>query len=82
MLVFFLSLLVTDGGSPGSVMVGLLTIASVTLSIQILAPHGRIVSPQPSVKDEQGIQEHDENNEAPLSETRLDDEPFILKEEI
>jgi len=82
MLVFFLSLLVTDGGSPGSVMVGLLTIASVTLSIQILAPHGRIVSPQPSVKDEQGIQEHDENNEAPLSETRLDDESFILKEEI
>ena len=82
MLVFFLSLLVTDGGSPGSVMVGLLTIASVTLSIQILAPHGRIVSAQPSVKDEQGIQEHDENNEAPLSETRLDDESFILKEEI
>ena len=54
------------------------------MSIQILAPHGRVrleESPE-RVGDEQGIQEHDVNNDAPVSETRLDNESFVLEEEI
>jgi len=64
MLVFFFLLAITGCGSPGSAMLGLLTIASVSLSIQIFAPHGRIAGPQSNV------------------ETRLDNESFVLKEEI
>jgi len=84
MLVFFFALLITDGGSPGSLMLGWLAIASVTLSIQTLAPHGRVrleESPEP-VGDKLQAQDHGEKHEAPISETRFDNESFVLKEEI
>ena len=73
-----------DDGDPGSVLLSLSLIMAATLSIQILAPHGRVrleESPE-RVGDEQGIQEHDVNNDAPVSETRLDNESFVLEEEI
>lgn len=84
MLGFFLAMVIMDDGDPGSVLLSLSLIMAATLSIQILAPHGRVrleESPE-RVGDEQGIQEHDVNNDAPVSETRLDNESFVLEEEI
>jgi len=81
---FLLTMGIFDAGSTNTVLLGLLLLMATTLSIQILAPHGRVRGQQPvvPVEAEQGVQDHEANHEAPVSETRLDDESFLLKEEI
>ena len=81
--VFFSMLLLVYSDSPYQIMLGLLFIASGTLSIQILAPHGTIGPPQsqiPPQKDGSKAQNSKENSA--VSETRFESDSFSLQEKV
>ena len=87
-LSFILALALTATHGDRSVLTCLMMIMAATLSVQILAPHGRIgdkvrgelssahSNAEPLSKDE------DLQSETPLSETRFEPESFSLKEEV
>jgi len=84
LLVFFIAIMIWAAGAAPQepVLMFLMIVAPATLIIQILAPHGRVrVEHSPErVEVEQKAQEI--KHEAPISETRFDNESFVLKEEV
>ena len=84
LLVFYIAIVIWAGGftRQNTMQMFMAMAAPATLIIQILAPHGRVRVKRSSKEVEADHEAQEIKDEVPVSETRLDKESFVLKEEI
>jgi hypothetical protein len=81
---FVLAMMIAEANGEQVIQTLLLMLMAATLSIQILAPHGHVRSEKASAleRTEPHSNDQDLQSDTPLSDTRLDSESFLLKEEV